>query len=106
MTGFSLDEINDILGQDDLSTDVEEQELPEPSVDPVTKLGDLWILGKHRLLCGNSTNKNDVDRLMCGNKADLLFTDPPYGVSYERKTKEVFKSKNYTKIKNDEPARD
>ena len=102
LTGFSLDEINDILGQDDLSTDVEEQELPEPSVDPVTKLGDLWILGNHRLLCGNSTNKNDVDRLMCGNKADLLFTDPPYGVSYERKTKEVLKSKNYTKIKNDD----
>lgn len=102
LTGFSLDEINDILGQDDLSTNVEEQELPEPPIDPVSKLGDLWILGNNRLLCGDSTNKNDVDRLMCGNKADLLFTDPPYGVSYEKKTKEVLKSKNYTKIKNDD----
>ena len=56
-----------------------EDEVPEPPVEPITKAGDLWILGDHRVLCGDSTKIEDVGRLMNGAKADLLFTDPPYG---------------------------
>lgn len=55
---------------------------PEPPADPVTRPGDLWQLGPHRLLCGDSTVATDVERLMDGKLADLVFTDPPYGVGY------------------------
>jgi len=53
---------------------------PEPPEEPITKPGDLWILGRHRLLCGDATKKEDVERLMGGKKADMVFTDPPYGL--------------------------
>jgi 16S rRNA G966 N2-methylase RsmD len=55
-------------------------DVPEPPADPITKPGDLWILGNHRLLCGDSTNIQHVERLMDGQKAQLLLTDPPYGI--------------------------
>ena len=58
--------------------EVVEDEVPEPPVVPITKPGDLWLLGRHRLLCGDSTNADDVARLMAGAKADLCFTSPPY----------------------------
>ena len=57
-------------------------DVPEPPEDPVTKPGDLWLLGQHRLLCGDSTSARDVDRLMGGEKAALVATDPPYLVDY------------------------
>ena len=63
-------------------------------VEPVTKLGDLWELGKHRVLCGDSTVSDAVLLLTDGNKADLFLTDPPYNVEYEGKTKEKLKIKN------------
>ena len=59
----------------------EEDEVPEVPVEAITKPGDLWILGEHRVLCGDSTKKDDVERLMNGEKADMVFTDPPYGVT-------------------------
>ena len=58
-------------------------EVPEVPADPVTQLGDLWILGDHRLLCGDSTKAEDVERLMDGHLADLWLTDPPYNIAYE-----------------------
>jgi DNA modification methylase len=61
------------------AAEIVEDEVPEPPVDPITKPGDLWILGDHRLLCGDSTKAEDVERLMGGAKADLCFTSPPYG---------------------------
>ena len=59
--------------------EIVEDEVPEPPADPITKAGDLWILGDHRVLCGDSTKAEDVGRLMDGAKADLCFTSPPYG---------------------------
>jgi DNA modification methylase len=59
--------------------EIVEDEVPELLADPVTKPGDLWMLGEHRLLCGDSTKSEDVERLMAGAKADLCFTSPPYG---------------------------
>lgn len=60
--------------------EVVEDEVPEPPVDPITKAGDIWILGDHRVLCGDSTKSEDVTRLMAGAKADLCFTSPPYAL--------------------------
>jgi DNA modification methylase len=65
------------------SVEVQEDEIPEPPADPITKPGDLWLLGEHRVLCGDSTKAEDVARLMDGAKPWLMVTDPPYGVAYE-----------------------
>ena len=59
----------------------DEDDVPEAPEEPITKLGDVWILGEHRVMCGDSTSKEAVEILMDGEKADLLFTDPPYGIS-------------------------
>jgi DNA modification methylase len=84
LLGFDADELAALLDFEQLPGDenageVVEDEVPEPPVDPITKPGDLWILGSHRMLCGDSTKAADVLRLMAGEKADLCFTSPPYG---------------------------
>ena len=73
---------------------ITEDDVPEPPVDPITQPGDLWLLGDHRLLCGDSTKAEDVERLMAGAKADMVLSDPPYGVSYVGKTKDAMKVEN------------
>jgi DNA modification methylase len=70
------------LYQDD-AKEIVEDEVPEPPVDPITKPGDLWILGEHRLLCGDSTKAEDVARLLGDRKPFIMVTDPPYGVEYD-----------------------
>jgi DNA modification methylase len=61
----------------------DEDEVPEPPADPVSKLGDIWLLGKHRLMCGDSTDANAVAKVLNGVKPHLMVTDPPYGVEYD-----------------------
>lgn len=56
---------------------------PEPPAAPFSKLGDVWILGRHRLLCGDATSTDDLAKVLGGDRADLVVTDPPYGVSYQ-----------------------
>ena len=81
LTGFDEDELDKLLA--DLEEPKEgltdEDAIPE-DVKTVCKEGQLWQLGEHRLLCGDATKKEDVERLMDGNKADMVFTDPPYGL--------------------------
>lgn len=69
-------------------TEIVEDEAPEVDEEnePITKLGDIWQLGRHRLMCGDSTDKATVELLMNGNKADMVMTDPPYGINAEKMT--------------------
>src|SRR5206468_4271279 len=82
LTGFNLDEIQELLAEKTEGF-TDEDEAPAISEFAISELGDLWILGNHRLLCADSTSIHEVERLMNGQKADLVFTDPPYNVDYE-----------------------
>jgi DNA modification methylase len=85
LTGFSDDELRDILADPDevRSGLTDEDAAPELPAQPVSRTGDIWLLGKHRVLCGDATDQHAVDRLMAGEQADLVFADPPYNVDYE-----------------------
>jgi DNA modification methylase len=85
LTGFDMDEIEDLMTQFHVPEEIIEDEVPEPPEEPITQPGDLWILGRHRLLCGDATKKEDVERLMDGKKADMVFTDPPYNIASDSK---------------------
>jgi DNA modification methylase len=78
----------------------DEDAVPEPPVEPVTVLGDLWLLGSHRVLCGDSTTVDAVSGLLGGDKADMVFTDPPYGVGYDGGMKK------HEKLANDQAGTD
>ena len=87
LTGFSDDELKDILVED--PTEVQEDNFDgEPPEVAKSQLGDIWTMGEHRLMCGDSTSENDVKCLMQGELADLLITDPPYNVAYQGGTKD------------------
>jgi len=87
-----LAEDADLYLNDD--TKVVEDEVPEPPADPMTQPGDVWLLGRHRLLCGDAKKKNDVNILMSGKQADLWLTDPPYNVAYTGKTADALTIQN------------
>lgn len=84
LLGFSLDELKelDAFGESEPSGDTDEDEVPEVPEEAVTKSGDMWILGEHRLLCGDTTMVDDLKKLMADDTADMIFTDPPYNVNY------------------------
>jgi DNA modification methylase len=78
LTGFSLDEIAALKPEEVPAALTDEDDVPEVPADPVTRLGDVWLLGQHRLMCGDSTSIDAVENLMAGGKADICFTSPPY----------------------------
>lgn len=83
-------------------TEVEEDEAPEVSNEPpVSKLGEIYQLGRHRVMCGDSTDKDNIESLMNGEKADMVFTDPPYGVDYSSRV-DKDKRKPWGTILNDD----
>ena len=111
LVGFSDEELEDLLGEIEEPPQggaVEgEDDAPEPPADPVSVLGDLWILGNHRLLCGDSTVATDVERVLGGVKPLLMVTDPPYGVEYDpswRNQAGAASTKRTGKVLNDDRA--
>ena len=99
LTGFTRSELDGLqlklgVGEAVEDEDFDVDKAVEECEKPVTKRGDLWIMGGHRLLCGDARNVDDMARLMGGAKADLLLTDPPYNVDYVGKTKDALKIDN------------
>ena len=80
LTGFDASGLERLMTSTGSGTSVIEDEVPDPPADPVTRPGDLWLLGEHRLLCGDAIKPADVERLTAGSKADVVFTDPPWNV--------------------------
>ena len=80
--GFDEDFLDGLLETAPSGGNTDEDAVPEAPETPKTVLGDVWVLDKHRLMCGDSTNVTAFDKLMDGTKADMIFTDPPYGMSY------------------------
>jgi len=94
LTGFSEAEINELLAPPPTSGFTDPDDAPPPPENPVTVAGDVWVMGKHRLLCGDSTSAEDLAKLTQGRDVDMWLTDPPYNVAYEGKTKESLTIKN------------
>lgn len=92
MTAFGFDELSDTAEVDEMNDDPDA--MAEEITEPITQLGDIWQLGEHRLICGDSTDKAVVSKLMDGAKADMLLTDPPYNVGYTGKTADALTIKN------------
>jgi 16S rRNA G966 N2-methylase RsmD len=98
LTGFSDKQIDNLLADFNVAEVKEDNFDPAAAAaeinEPVTKPGDIWQLGRHRLMCGDATVSADVEKLMDGSLADLVFTDPPYNVAYEGGTAEKLTIKN------------
>jgi DNA modification methylase len=94
LLGFSQDELAKLLDPGVKEGLTAPDEVPEPPDEPITKLGDLWILGDHRLLCGDSGNPEHVDRLLAGAKIQLVDTDPPYNVRVEPRSNNAIAAGN------------
>ena len=103
LTGYTDQDLDEILGEladekDDAPGDQDDE--AEQPLPPMSKLGDLWLLGEHRLICGDATDEATIERLMNGEKAAMVHTDPPYGVSYKTQ------SGKFGMIKNDDKTHD
>jgi DNA modification methylase len=81
LTGFTADEIAALMPEQIQPGLTDEDAVPEVPINPVTVLGDVWILGNHRVMCGDSTSINAVEKLVNSTKIDLCYTDPPYGIN-------------------------
>ena len=96
LTGFDADELLEIMAGEETTSEgnTDEDAAPEVPVTSVSKPGDVWIMGQHRLLCGDSTNAASYTLLMAGEKATMTFTDPPYGVNYANSAKDKMRGTN------------
>jgi len=101
LLGFESEELERLLnGDEDKKGLTDDDAVPDVPVDPVSRPGDVWVLGAHRLLCGDSTVLSDVERLMDGQLADMAFLDPPYNVDYGNNAKDKMRGKD-RRIMND-----
>jgi len=82
LTGFDADQLSELLSEDSLEGLTDPDDAPDVPEESCSRPGDLWVLGDHRVLCGDATALDDVERLMGGVLADMAFTDPPYNVDY------------------------
>ncbi|WNO10411.1 site-specific DNA-methyltransferase [Teredinibacter sp. KSP-S5-2] len=96
LLGFSDADLDKYLSLDTDESKEAEESVPEPEENPIAKLGDIWILGEHRLMCGDSTNMDDVNRLMDGGLADMVVQDPPYNVDYGNAAKDKMRHNKRT----------
>jgi site-specific DNA-methyltransferase (adenine-specific) len=94
LTGFNTDEIDALLAEKGTEGLTDPDDTPEPPIEPVTRLGDVWICGQHRVMCGDSLDQTQVELLCAGQRVDMLLTDPPYNVAYEGKTKDALTIQN------------
>ena len=101
LTGFELDEIDGLLRQDDPAGNIDDDGALEVPDNPISKAGDLWLLGAHRLLCGDATVLADIERVLDGGLADLCFTDPPYNVDYGNNARDRMRGSKRRMIRND-----
>ena len=99
LMGFSDDDLAAMMAEETEGL-TDEDAVPEVPAVPVTVEGDVWVLGRHRLMCGDSTSIDAVERLMDGRKADMVFTDPPYGVEFQ--SNRPTKSAKFDVLKNDD----
>ena len=95
LLGFGKDELDALLSPTEATEGLtDEDAVPEPPAVPVTVLGDVWLLGRHRVMCGDSCSITDMDKLVAGRQTDMWLTDPPYNVAYEGGTKEKLTIQN------------
>ena len=94
LTGFNTDEIDALLAEKGTEGLTDPDDTPEPPVEPVTRLGDVWVCGQHRVMCGSSLEMTAMERLCGDQRVDMLLTDPPYNVAYTGKTKDALTIQN------------
>ena len=95
LTGFDIDEIANLFdGEGDSDGLTDDDAVPEVTDDAITKLGDVWLLGEHKLLCGDATKAEDYKTLLGDELADMTVTDPPYSVNYANSAKDKLRGKN------------
>jgi len=94
LTGFNTDEIDALLADKGTEGLTDPDDTPEPPVEPVTRLGDIWLCGEHLVMCGSSLEMTAMEQLCGKQRVDMLLTDPPYNVAYTGKTKDALTIKN------------
>ena len=96
LTGFDADALAELMAGDepDGAGETDDDAVPDVSETPISRSGDVWLLGGHRLLCGDSTVAESYDRLLDGTQVDMVFTDPPYNVNYANSAKDKMRGKD------------
>jgi len=94
LLGFDADELDALLSDGDAEGNTDDDTVPETPETPVSRAGDLWLLGDHKVLCGDATNADDFHTLLGDELVDMTFTDPPYNVNYANTAKDKLRGKN------------